>query len=135
MTKTEIDQHIKNMTPAQRAEFDATMRSLDEWHADRQLRTACAGTASHHQEETEMDHATPPDPYTEGLQRLRAATAAPAETFEDRYKAERLRELYQTRAALDAEAPRPRMTAAEEAALAAYRAPNPYASVLNWSTR
>ena len=47
---------------------------------------------------------TPPDPYAAGLKALRtaaAATSTPEQTFEEQYKAERLRALEGTRAALE----------------------------------
>ena len=69
-----------------------------------------------------------PDPYREGLAKLKAASSTPESRFEDEYKASRMRELLATREALDAEPPPPRLTAAEEAALAAAAPPNPYAA-------
>jgi len=78
-------------------------------------------------EEVEDDIPAAPNPYEHGLKTLRAATATPLSTFEDRWKADRLREVTATRTALDAEvASVPRMTAAEKAELAAFTPPNPY---------
>jgi len=68
----------------------------------------------------------PPDPYAAGLAQLRAATATPLSTFEDQYKASRLRELaaeYDRAAAHLEVNPSPRLTAAEATE---YAAPNPY---------
>jgi hypothetical protein len=47
-----------------------------------------------------------PDIYGSGLAKLRAAAATPVSTFEDQYRASRLRDLEATRATLDAELPR-----------------------------
>jgi hypothetical protein len=63
------------------------------------------------------------------LQKLRAATATDATRFEDRYKADRLRELAAEYERLAANA-MPRLTTAEaaarDAALAEFAAPQPY---------
>jgi len=80
---------------------------------------------------TATDYA-PPDPCTEPLKQLRAAaTAAPEQTFEDRWKADRLRAMNATRAVLDANPVSiPRLTAAERAELAAYAPPDGYGLAL-----
>jgi len=67
----------------------------------------------------------PPTPYD--FTQLRAA-AAPPSTFEADYKAARLRDLEAMRKKLDAEAPTPRLTSAEE--LATYTPPDPYAAAI-----
>jgi len=69
---------------------------------------------------------TPPNPYTHGLTALRAATATPESTFEDRWKAERLAALsteHRDIAASIAAAPQPRLTAAQ---VAEFAPPNSY---------
>jgi hypothetical protein len=69
---------------------------------------------------------TPEDSYREGIARLKAANATPLSTFEDQYKAARLRELDAEHPRLAehvAAEPRPRLTAAE---VAKFKAPDPY---------
>jgi hypothetical protein len=61
--------------------------------------------------------------------KLRAATATSLSRFADEWKAERLRDLEREAAEVAAEvAAVPRMTAAEQADLASYRPPDPYAA-------
>lgn len=70
----------------------------------------------------------PPDPYA-GISALRAATATPEQTFEERWKADRLRALTAEHTRLEALiAASPRMTAAGEADRAKYTPPDPYAA-------
>jgi hypothetical protein len=71
-----------------------------------------------------------PNPYAAGIAKLRAASATDLSRFEADYKRRRLDDVMAMRAALDAEEPQPRMTAAEEAALASYAPPDPYAAGL-----
>lgn len=74
---------------------------------------------------------TPPDAYGPGLAKMRAANATPESRFEDEYKERRLAELEREHAASTARvAAVPRMTAAEEAELARYAPPDPYAAGL-----
>jgi hypothetical protein len=78
-----------------------------------------------HEEEPPMTYA-PPDPY-QGVATLKAASAAPESTFEDRWKADRLQALDAERArsdAANAAVPRLKVLTAEE--LAPYAAPNGY---------
>jgi hypothetical protein len=78
---------------------------------------------------THDDDFTPLDPYAASLATLKAAAATPLSTFEDEYKASRLRELAVTRAALDAHfaaATGLRLTAAELAEIP--DPPDPYAA-------
>jgi hypothetical protein len=83
-------------------------------------------TATSHEDHMDNDYA-PPNAYERELKTLRAATATHGSRFEDRYGADRLRDIEATRAALDAEERAPHLTAAE---LAEFRAPNPYAAVI-----
>ena len=97
----------------------------DEWHNVGELRSGI------HQDDDRALAAecAPPDPYAEPLQTLRAAAATPLSTFESQWKASRLRDLEAEAAAVVAEvAAVPRMTAAEEAELASYAPPSPYAA-------
>ena len=87
--------------------------------------------ASLHLREDHMtDHYAPPDPYENDLKKLRAAATTPLSTFEERYKAERLRELeaeYAERDALrPAQRPEPRVTD-----LSAFVPPDPYRAALD----
>lgn len=73
----------------------------------RSLRTASGATLRtiirHYQEDT-MNNYTPPDPYAAPLAALRAAnTTDPLCAFEDQFRANRLREMNEMRALLDAE--------------------------------
>jgi hypothetical protein len=102
----------------------------NEWRTVRELRAAASRGALRigiHQDaaDVEPDYA-PVDPYGPHFAKLRAAAATPLSTFEDEYKATRMRDLAATRRALDAEEPPPRMTAAEKAELAAFTPPNAY---------
>ena len=73
----------------------------------------------------ELHRYAPLNPYKQGLAAMRAAAAAPA-SVEERWKAERQREIDATRAALDATVLTPRLTAAEAENLARFKAPDPY---------
>lgn len=64
-----------------------------------------------------------PNAWDHDLAALRAATSTPESTFEEKLKADRMRAVTATRAALDAESPAPRLTTAE---LSAFTAPDPY---------
>jgi hypothetical protein len=66
-----------------------------------------------------------PDPYEQGLKKLRAASSTPERDFEDAYKQSRLADLdaEARRRALAAEEPEARMTTAE---LSAYAPPDAY---------
>jgi hypothetical protein len=67
-----------------------------------------------------------PDPYAEGVKRLRAAESTSESQFAERWAAERTRELEATRAALDAEASAPRLKTLTAEELAPYASPDPY---------
>ncbi len=94
-------------------------------HAKRTLR-------NNSQENTVNDY-TPPDAYGPALKALREATATPMSRFEDRYRAERTKELSDSRAASAAASAaltptkRARLTAAQAAK---YAPPDPYAAGL-----
>jgi len=112
------------------------------------LRTAsgtlatCAACQAHHEamwranstrQEDDMTTAleAPPDPYADGLSRLKAASATPFSAFEDEWKADRLRDLtveHARFAAAIAARPTPRLTVAEESK---YAAPDSYKLALD----
>jgi hypothetical protein len=114
-------------------EMAAIMRMTPEQHSgwlrlnaakvqqQRVLRTA---VPSNH--DTEI-----PDGYAQGIAAMRAARATPQSIFEERYKADRLRELEEEYADAErrpAPQPAPRLTAAE---LAAAEPPNGYQIALD----
>lgn len=110
--------HILNAEPAW------NVRRLQAEDRVRSLRAA-SFRAGIHYEETDM---TPPNPYARDLAALQAANReqTPLEAFQIRHAEERRRELNIQRAAIDAriaEAPTPRMTAAEAAE---FTPPNPW---------
>ena len=95
-----------------------------EWRTVRDLRTNSV-------QENAAEDCSPPDPYEQGLEKLRDATATDASRFEDNYKTERFRALEREHAAIQTQSdadPFPRLTAAE---LAEYRAPDPYKAGLD----
>ncbi len=91
----------------------------------------CDACRGHHARSTlfslekNMEHDDPPDPYAAGISALRAAESTPESRFAERYANMRRRE-FQLEAATDFMPLR--LTAAEEADLAAYEPPDAYAA-------
>ena len=77
------------------------------------------------------DDYAPPNPYEHGLKKLRAASSTPERSFEEHWKAARLRALEIEHAEIEAHIeanPYPRLTTAE---LEECRAPDPYRAGLD----
>jgi hypothetical protein len=70
----------------------------------------------------------PPNPYERDVIRLRAASATDLSRFEDSYKAQRLRDLEATRAALDAHIAEHPVEPLTDEEVKQYRAPDSYAA-------